>query len=57
MAEYFWHPYPDRGDPVYMGCRGVWQRGDLSFNREAIRSFEAYGGVIDIKANMPGAHL
>ena len=52
MVEYFWHPYPEHGGPIYMGCRGIWCREDPKFNREAGEHFKAYGGVVNDKANM-----
>jgi hypothetical protein len=56
MAEYFWHPYPEQGEPIYMGVRGIWRREDLAFNREAVKHFRDFGGVIDPRSDMPGLH-
>ncbi|MEN8783018.1 MAG: hypothetical protein ABF379_01520, partial [Akkermansiaceae bacterium] len=53
MTEYFWRPHPEFGDPVYMGCRGVWSRSDWKFNKEAAEHFEAYGGSISEQLQMP----
>lgn len=47
IAEYFWRPNPNAGDPVYLGCRGVWKRSDQEFNRESMDYFERFGGKID----------
>lgn len=56
IAEYFWHPYPERGEPVYMGVRGIWRREDLAFNREAVKHFRDFGGKIDPCSNMQGLY-
>lgn len=53
MAEYYWRPFPSHGDAVYMGCRGVWNRGDPDFNRESKQHFLDYGGEIDRLLQIP----
>ena len=54
VAEYYWHPYPELGEPVYMGCRGIWRREDPSFNRESMGYFRDFGGIVDPRSDMLG---